>query len=191
MSSESYKKWIIITLFLIVFGIGIFALTRSYYKTEKPADESSKRTFVPGPIIDSDIKKRGPLEQAGKGSESPESLARLGDKYFENNRFEEAIVVYEKVLKLNPDDVDTYNDMGLALYYTGKSDIAIETLRKGTEVMPSFQRIWLSLGFVLTSTGKNEEAKLALKKAIDLNPNSEQGREAKRILGKIMEVQPR
>ncbi len=185
MSSESYKKRIIITLFLIVFGTGIFALTRSYYKTEKPADESLKRTFVPGPIIDSDIKKRLPLEQDRKGSESPESLARLGDKYFENNRFEQAIEIYENVLRLNPDDVDTYNDMGLALYYTGKSDIAIETLRKGTKVMPSFQRMWLSLGFVLSSTGNNEEAKSALKKAIDISPHSDVGREAKRMLGKI------
>ncbi len=183
MPPENYKKWIIITLSMIAFGFAVFALTRSYYKTQKPVDESLKRTYAPGPILDPDMKQLVPLEKLGVDTESPESLALLGDKYFENNKFQQAIEIYEKVLELDPNDVDTYNDMGLALHYTGKSDIAIETLRKGAEVMPSYQRIWLSLGFVLTSTGKNEEAKAVLKKAIVLDPDSVMGQEAQRILG--------
>ncbi|MEF9437776.1 MAG: tetratricopeptide repeat protein [Candidatus Mariimomonas ferrooxydans] len=101
----------------------------------------------------------------------------------ESKGFQDAIDIYETVLKLNPDDVDTYNDLGLALHYIGKSDRAIDTLRRGTEVNPSFQRMWLSLGFVLTATEKNDEAKKALKKAFELDPHSEPGLEAKRILG--------
>jgi len=183
MASGSYKKWTVIILFLIVFGFVIFAITRSHYRTEKPADESLKRSPVAGPILEnSKIEQVVPLEQLGVDTRNPESLAPLGDKYFENSRFEQAIVIYERVLELNPKDVDTYNDLGLALHYTGKSDIAIETLKKGTRVMPSYQRIWLSLGFVLTSKGKKEEAKTVLKKAIEMDPNSEMGQEAKRML---------
>jgi len=181
MPSESYKKWVIITLLLIVLGIVIFAIIDSPYKTEKPAVKSLKRTFDSGPVIDP-----GEMELSGitgKDLENPEALAGLGDKYFESKSFKQAIKVYEKVLELDPDDVDTYNDMGLALYYTGKPDRAIETLKKGTEVMPSYQRIWLSLGFVFISTEKNKEAEKALNRTIELDPNSEVGLEAKRIMG--------
>jgi tetratricopeptide (TPR) repeat protein len=186
---SSYKKWTMIILFMIVGGFIIFALTRSYYKTEKPAGERPERAPVTGPLVEepktkSEIRTEQvvPLEQLRVDTGNPESLALLGDKYFENNRFEQAIIIYERVLELNPKDVDTYNDLGLALHYTGRSDVAIETLKKGIKVMPSYQRIWLSLGFVLTSTKKNEEAKTALKKAIELDPNTEMGQEAKRIL---------
>jgi tetratricopeptide (TPR) repeat protein len=183
MASEGYKKWTMLILFLMVFGFVIFAITRSHYRAEKPADTRFKRAPITGPILeDSGTRPVLPPEQLGVDTKNPESLALLGDKYFENNQFEQAIAIYEKVLELNPRDVDTYNDLGLALHYTGKSDVAIETLKRGTTVMPSYQRIWLSLGFVLTSKGKNEEAKPALQKAIELDPNTDMGQEAKRIL---------
>ncbi len=183
MATEGYKKWVIITIFLIITGFVIFVLTDSFRRTGKPADETHKRTLQPGPLIDSGIKETVPLEQMEKQFESAESLARLGDTYFETNRFEKAIEVYEKVLKLDPGDVDTYNDLGLAFHYSGKSDIAVDTLKKGIEINPSYQRIRLSLGFVLASTGKNKEAKDALQKAKSLAPDSVVGREAERILG--------
>jgi Flp pilus assembly protein TadD len=63
--------------------------------------------------------------------------------------------------------------------------LAVDTLKKGTELSPSFQRIWLSLGYVLMSSGKNEEAKTVLKKTSELDPNSEVGQEAVRMLGMI------
>ena len=189
MGSESYKKWTIIILSMIVIAFVIFALNRRGYRTEKPAEEGFKRAPITGPVSeDSETKSEirteqvVPLEQLGMDTKNPESLALLGDKYFENNRFEQAIAIYERVLELNPKDVDTYNDMGLALHYAGRSDSAVEMLRKGTEVMPSYQRVWLSLGFVLTSTGKKEEAKTALKKAMELDPNTDMGQEAKRML---------
>ncbi len=185
MALESYKKWTIIILILIVFGFVIFALTRSYYKTEKPSDMGTQKTPIFGPLPGSEIKEVIPLEQPGMDTENPEALAFLGDRYFENSQFDQALLIYERVLELNPNDVDTYNDKGLALHHSGRSDIAIETLRKGTEVDPSYQRIWLSLGYVLTVSGKNEEAKTALKKAVEINPDSNVGQEAQKILGRL------
>ena len=182
MAKFSYKNWIIITLFIIVFGAGIFIFSRPDYKPGKPEDSNPEKT-IRGPLVDSDAGKVVPLDQLGINTKDPASLASLGDKYFESNNFQQAIIIYEKVLELNPKDVDTYNDLGLALHYTGQSDSSIQTLKKGTEVVPSYQRIWLSLGFVLASKGMNEEAKPALKKAIEIDPNSTMGQESKRILG--------
>ncbi|MEE8328303.1 MAG: tetratricopeptide repeat protein, partial [Thermodesulfovibrionia bacterium] len=179
MALSRRHKHVNILLAVLTMGFVVFAVSNC--NKEKTSRESPKESFVVGPIIDTDTGEKAPLnlKQMEKSAETPESLAILGDRYFESNRFQDAIDIYERVLKLNPDDVDTYNDLGLALHYIGKSDRAIDTLTRGTEVNPSFQRMWLSLGFVLTATGKNDEAKEALKKAFELDPNSEPGLEAK------------
>jgi Flp pilus assembly protein TadD len=181
MISQSFKQWTI-AVFIVIFGVVIFATTRSYYTTEKPANQEYEISPIPESLMQFSSKERQLLALISKDPENADLLTRLGDLYFENKRFEQAIEEYNKVLKINPADVDTYNDLGLALHYTGSSDTAIETLRKGTEVTPSYQRIWLSLGFVLSQAGKNDEARDALKKTIDLGANSEVGLEAKRIL---------
>lgn len=178
------NKWIT-PLFLFALAMSFLALTASCSKPEKPSQKSPESAMTPGPIVDTGSVRSGGFVKEVENTNDPEKLAQLGDKYFDSNRYPEAIEAYEKVLKLNPKDVDTYNDLGLALHYTARSEKAIEILRKGTEVNPSLQRVWLSLGFVLAATGKGEEAKTALNKTIAIDPNSTQGLEAKRLLGLI------
>lgn len=183
MASGNYKNWIIIILIAVVFGLGIFIISRPRQGMVKTPADTTDKAIVQGPIVAPGSTQVQPLEQMGIDTSDPVALASLGDKYFESNNFLQAIKVYEKALELNPNDVDTYNDLGLAFHYTGNTDSAIETLQKGTEAVPSFQRIWLSLGFVLASSGRNVEARPALQKAVELNPTSTVGQEAQRILG--------
>ncbi len=185
---ESYKKWIVISIIAAAAGIVIVSLiyTTPSRKTEEA--EPGKNTAYPpssspGPLMEQDLNKAVPVEELGVDINNASSLALLGDKYFESSKFNQAIEIYKKVLELNPNDIDTYNDLGLAYHYLGKSNLSVDTLRKGTEVMPTYQRVWLSLGFVLMSMGRNEEAKTALEKAAELNPETDVGREAKRMLG--------
>lgn len=183
MSAGNYKNWIIIVLFAVVFGLGIFIISRPRESTVKAPVDTMEDSLVRGPIVSPDTPQVQPLDQMGVDTDDPVALASLGDRYFESNNFLQAIKIYEKVLELNPNDVDTYNDLGLAFHYTGNTDSAVETLRKGTEAVPSFQRIWLSLGFILASSGRNDEARPVLQKAVELNPTSTVGQEAQRILG--------
>jgi tetratricopeptide (TPR) repeat protein len=184
MPAENYKKLTIAVIVILAVAIVIFAVTTSERKKEIPADTGAQRsTIPPGPLTDST--GQIPMERMEDLPDNPEQLAILGDRFFEAGKYDMAVRVYEKVLKLKPDDADTYNDMGLALHYLGKSDSALETLKKGTQVMPSYQRVWLSLGFVLMSNGKNDEAKKALKKAAELNPATDMGQEATRMLSQI------
>ncbi|MBI5676581.1 MAG: tetratricopeptide repeat protein [Nitrospirae bacterium] len=176
---------LITPLFLFTLAVSFLAISASCSKPETPVEKRPESTMPSGPLIDTGLTASGNFRKEIESINNPEELARLGDKYFENNRYPEAIEAYEKTLKLNPKDADTYNDLGLAFHYTAKPEKAVETLRKGTEVDPSFQRVWLSLGFVLAATGKGEEAKPALNKTVALDPNSTQGVEAKRLLGLI------
>lgn len=186
MSPENIKYSAKNVFLSLVSGILVISLLAvSSCSSEKPSREEPAKTTPPsGPIVDYNFQETS-LDRMGVDTDDPQSLAGLGDRYFENGRYQEAIAAYEKVLKLNPNDVDTYNDIGLAYHYTGRSDIAVEKLKKGTEVVPSYQRIWLSLGFVLFSQGRNEEAKPALQKAFELDPGSTVGLEAKNMLDSI------
>lgn len=185
MASEQYQKWSLIAILIIIGGIVLFSLTRPSYKSAELPAGDLKQTAVPGPLIDLESEKNRLSDQLDAFSNNPDALAHLGDEYFEKKRYFLAIQVYEKALELNPEDVDTFNDLGLSLFFTGKPDEAVETLKKGREVDPSFQRIWLSLGYVLLSTGKKEEAREILEKTAQMDPDTEMGREATKFLGLI------
>ena len=157
MLPGNYKKKTKTVFLFVLYGIIAFSLVMvsSCSREKTTVEKSAKTAPASGPIIDTTYKDVT-LEQMGVNADDPQSLAGLGDMYFENGRFKEAIETYEKVVKLNPNDVDTYNDLGLAYHYMGKPDLAVDRLRKGTEVVPSYQRIWLSLGFVLLAKGLTE-----------------------------------
>ena len=112
----------------------------------------------------------------------PAELAAAGDHAFENGRYPEAIAYYEKAVALDPKDGDSWNDLGLARHYTGKSEEAVAALRKAVVASPSLQRAWLSLGFVLRSMGRRTQSEEALTKAAALDPKSDVGTEASRLL---------
>ncbi len=183
MATENYKKFIILGIVALFAAIVIIVvMTSSPYE---PRQSSQRGIPSAGPVIDTNKNKMMPLEDLGADQNNPKELALLGDKYFEGGNFNQAIEIYKRVLELDPNDVDTYNDLGLAYLYTKKTDLAVEALNKGIAVMPSFQRIRLSLGFVLMSSGRNQEAKAALEKTAELDPNSTVGKEAKRMADSI------
>ncbi|TNG01857.1 MAG: tetratricopeptide repeat protein [Gammaproteobacteria bacterium] len=120
--------------------------------------------------------------------ENHQLLAALGDAYFEAQRYQEAISVYEKAIKIDSNDADTLNDLGLAYYYTGNSDTALTTLAKATSGVPDYKNAWLSTGFILTSLGRYDEAVTPLKKARELDPNGTIGMEADNFLKRIEQL---
>jgi tetratricopeptide (TPR) repeat protein len=166
---------------LILLCAVLAVSTVSCNRNETSSKQSRQKSAVTGPIIDT-YQGGNAMDKLDLDNQSPESLALLGDRYFESGRYVPAIEVYRKVLELDPNDVDTYNDLGLSLFYTGQPDQAIDNLRKGTQINPNYQNVWLSLGFVLSQTARTDEAKLALQKAVDINPDTPMGQEAARML---------
>ncbi len=174
MLSEDCGKW---TSAAVAVLAGVFMMAFLSCSSGENTVEMSGETAPPVPYMEEGL----PL-QSGRLPDDAESLAMLGEKYFRENRFIKAIEMFERVVKLDPDNVDAYNDLGLAYHYTGRSDIAVDRLRMGAVVGPSYQRIWLSLGFVLLAEGRPDDARPALQRAVELDPDSGAGREAKSML---------
>jgi tetratricopeptide (TPR) repeat protein len=183
---ESYKTWILIG---IAFFVGIFFTIIVINPSLKNRDVAERGLQDPAPpppqFTGSNQTKVLPVEELMVDITDPQSLASLGDQYFESSNYEQAIELYKKALEINPNDADTLNDLGLAYLYTGNSDLAEEVLIKGTAIDPEFQRIWLTFGFVLKSAGKNEEAISVLQKTVDMGPNNDIGLEASKMLGEL------
>jgi len=115
-------------------------------------------------------------------------LAALGDAYFEQRHFDEAIPIYERVITLNPKNFDTLNDLGLAYHYSGNTQAALDALDRSAAANPSYKFARLSKGYILLSLGRYEEAEAPLRKAQELDPNGSVGAEASRMLEKVAEM---
>ena len=168
--------------FLIVYGAVVFAATRAYYLEQAAARPPAASTPAGGAARPIAIPQaRPPVTLA----DDPAVLADQADELLTQKRFGEAIEAYRKLLELAPDDVDTFNDLGLALHYAGRSGEALQVLEAGAAKDAKFQRIWLTLGFVRLQLGQTESARAAFQTCVDVDPESPIAIEARRFLERI------
>ena len=180
--------WLLLVVFFAFYGFAVFAVTRDYYvrhPTRPVAAEitpaASQPTGHPAAGVRA-MDAANAIPQAITET-NPDLLRQRAGALFEERRFAPAIPVYRRILELAADDVETRNDLGLALFYTGDTAGALDTLRQATQTSPRAARAWLSLGYVALQTGDRPAALEALGRARDLGPDTAIGQEATRLLG--------
>lgn len=187
-------QWLIFAIFLAFYGFAVFALTRDHYlRNSAPAVAAAPPAQSPHGLpmperqprtwIQDAMQPVGGAIPAAMSESNPVLLNQNADELFAQKRYSEAIPIYRRAIELDPEDVDAYNDLGLALHYSGQTESGLEALRDGAVKDPRFQRIWLTLGFVSAQSGDPAGAQVALEKARDLVPENSIGQEAARILG--------
>lgn len=110
------------------------------------------------------------------------AFAEVGNIYFDQHKFVDAIEYYKKAIDSDSQDVTSYNDIGLSYHYLGKSDEGLKYIEEGIKKNPTYQRIWLSKGFILAIIGNIADARSAWEKAYSLDPNTDIGRSAASFL---------
>ena len=186
---KSPKFWISMTLFLVVFGLAVFAITRNYYNPDSGyAGTDSSVQSQSSPILQDQIAgSSSPLINSSTFSQSsaskdPDEIARQGDEFFTNKEYDLAAQRYQQLLELAPNNVDTYNNLGITLHYIGRSAEAVDKLNEGIAVDPGYQRIWLTLGYVNSQLGNIELARTALTTALNIDANNDIGQSATKML---------
>jgi tetratricopeptide (TPR) repeat protein len=101
-----------------------------------------------------------------------DTLIRLGNLYYDNSKFREAIEYYGKALEIDPNDVDVRTDRGSCYWSLGDADAAIGEFQKSLKVNPSHGQTLYNLGIVYLH-GKNdmEGARNAWQKLLATNPD--------------------
>jgi protein O-mannosyl-transferase len=69
-----------------------------------------------------------------------------------------------------------YNNLGLALYNTGRTDEALADYRKALEIKPDFAAAHFNLGCLLADRGRTDEAINEYRKALEIKPDFAEAR---------------
>ena len=94
------------------------------------------------------------------------SLSSLG-------HLEEALVCYDKVLKVDPENADAWNNKGGCLRKLGRLPEALKCYDMSIRKNPHNAAAWSNKGNILYTIGKFTEAIVTLNKAIELDPQNE------------------
>ena len=185
---RSPKFWISMTVFQVVFGLTVFGLTRQYYihssdnRRTDPTVIRQPSLEMPDRITENRLSQLDMSRFNQSIIKDPVEISRQADESFNKKEYGRAADLYQRLLKLDPNDVDTYNNLGLTLHYLGRSTEALGKLNEGVGVDPTSQRIWLTLGFVNSQLGNTEQAHTALTTAVKINADNEIGQSAVKML---------
>jgi Flp pilus assembly protein TadD len=187
-----FKLVSVVLLLQIVTGVLVFTLTRAYYlETAAPNPDamSDRQAETVDLTTDELIQSLQKLTERPV-SANPAEINQQANEAFQQQNFQRAAGLYQRLLELSPEDASAYNNLGLTLHYLGRSEDALEILRMGSELQPNFQRIWLTLGFVNKGMGRNAAARQALERAIALGADTDPGRSAQAMLRELPRSTP-
>jgi Flp pilus assembly protein TadD len=87
---------------------------------------------------------------------------------------ETAIQSLEQAIRLKPDDVEAYYNLGLAFQGLRRFNAAIACYHRALELNPSFAEAWNNLGNVFKKQQKLDSAVACYRRTIELRPNDAQ-----------------
>jgi tetratricopeptide (TPR) repeat protein len=95
----------------------------------------------------------------------------LGVILWQTGRIEDAMVCYERALRIKPDYPEADNDFGVALMQTGRLPEAIDHLEQAVRLKPDFAEAHNNLATALLQVGNVREAIAHFEQALRSNPN--------------------
>lgn len=124
------------------------------------------------------------LRKQGKDAEAEATLTRavakspfhqrarrqLGQLLQKGGRSQDAVEVYEEMLRIKPDDAETHFAIGSVLLDSDPT-AALPYLEEASRLAPSKPRFLTSLGVAYLKTGRMSEAEATLRRAIVLSPD--------------------
>lgn len=185
---QKLKFWIPMTLFQVVFGLTIFTITRQYYIQDSDnVSDNTTEIIQPAFVWPDSITETNPAQLNSSTFsqliiENPAEISRQANEYFTKKQYDKAAELYERLLVLAPNNVNTYNNLGITLHYLGRSSEALHWLNEGVAVDQTHQRTWLTLGFVYSQVGNTENARSALATAAKIDADNEIGKSAVKML---------
>lgn len=134
--------------------------------------------------------ERGDLLEARKAVQSAliidpdniEALRREGYLHLEDEAYDEAKKIYEKILSLDPNDDIAHDALANTLHKLGEERAAIEHHKKAIEIDPEYAAHYFNYANTLHDLKRYDEALVNYKKAYELDPQIE---EAKKMIEEL------
>lgn len=101
------------------------------------------------------------LVQLQNSPNDADLLDRIGNAYYDNHSYADAISYYQKYLALRPHDADVGTDMGTAIWYSGNPDGAIQQYEAVLREQPDYPNTLFNMGVVKWQGKHDNRAALA------------------------------
>lgn len=111
------------------------------------------------------------LEALNTSAEDVRLLQLAGRASLELGR-DDATVYLQKVVNLQPDDVEAWQDLGDALIDEGRLPEAVDVLRESVRLRPTSSAALVDLGHTLHALGHTDEAIVYLQRAAEAEPGN-------------------
>jgi Flp pilus assembly protein TadD len=115
-------------------------------------------------LPDAEAAKREAEKALARDVNAPQPHYILGLIARAQNRFDESVAEFQKVLKIDPDDAGANVNLGQIFIQQKKQPEAIAAFRKAIEAEPYNETALYNLGLLLTRTGKREEGQQLIQK---------------------------
>lgn len=187
------KFWMGMLVFQVLYGLAVFSITRDYYAASGQAQAPTRSTSMASQPWSAWSENGGegaeipvlPLIDDSFIGDDPTTVAQMAEEAFAAQQFDRAADLYQRLLDLGGESANTFNSLGLALHYIGRTDEALKKLAQGVALDASYQRIWLTIGFVNGQAGNLDEARVALTRAVEMDPDNDVGRAAAEMLSAL------
>jgi predicted Zn-dependent protease len=118
--------------------------------------------------------------------DDPELKIEIGDLYLERNHTNEALGYYKAAHRDDPESVNTFNKLGMALRKSQQYDMAEKAYFEALKRAPEDEYLFFNLGRVYIDWQKWEKAGKASEKALKVNPDF---KEASKMLSYARKMQ--
>jgi tetratricopeptide (TPR) repeat protein len=153
-----------------------------YFRQELPEEMTYFTSFAIGQLYywDEQFDKALPaFTTAIHNAEGKDQLTGLEAVYFYRgyvygsirDQPEEAIEDYEAAIKLKPDFIEAYNNLGNEYSNLGEYDLALEKYNKALEIDPDFASAYNNRGNVYRDLGEYDQAIADYDRAVQLDPD--------------------
>ncbi|MGE5423379.1 MAG: tetratricopeptide repeat protein, partial [Ignavibacteriales bacterium] len=102
-----------------------------------------------------------------------EKKLELAAKYLTENKFKEAVLAYQEVVKIDNKNVTAYKGLVLAYFLQDKSNKAEKTLKDGLKALPGNEQLQLAMAGLLLEEGKNDQAEAIYRQLLGEKDSSE------------------
>ncbi len=92
-------------------------------------------------------------------------------KHHQKGELQQAEAIYHQVLRMDKNNADAHNNLGVALKEQGKLEEAIACYRRALSLKPDYLEAYNNLGIALEEQGRLEEAIACYRRALSLNPD--------------------
>ncbi len=127
------------------------------------------------PPVDTAMVTQQLENMAAQNPKDPDAALKLANYLYDQRQYDKAIEWYQRVLALDPKNVNARTDMGTAYFYTGRPQDALKQYRQSLEADPKHEPTLLNM-IVVNLEGLHDvaAAQAAWEQLSKVNPNNPQ-----------------